>query len=152
MTTDSTQVEFDPNSSQVAEQKPQSEGYWSRVWVSFNKRLINRMSMWMLIGFGTLYIAADLIANGSPLLLRFNGAWYSPWLQRTDSFELRWAQSVAQWVLVRLSVTARVDGTESTRRLDFTLPVAAEDVNDLDITPPNLISPFGTADECVNPS
>lgn len=68
------------------------------------------------------------------------------------SFELRWAQSVAQWVLVRLSVTARVDGTESTRRLDFTLPVAAEDVNDLDITPPNLISPFGTADECVNPS
>jgi len=91
MTTDSTQVEFDPNSSQVMEQEPQSEGYWSRVWVTFNKRLINRMSMWMLIGFGTLYIAADLIANGSPLLLRFNGGWYSPWLQRTDSFELRWA-------------------------------------------------------------
>lgn len=68
------------------------------------------------------------------------------------SFELRWAQSVAQWVLVRLSVTARVDGTESTRRLDFTLSVAAEDVNDLDVTPPNVTSPFGTASECVNPS
>jgi hypothetical protein len=68
------------------------------------------------------------------------------------SFDIEWAQSVAQWVLVRLSVTARVDGTESTRRLDFTLPVAAEDVNDLDVTPPNLTSPFGTADECVNPS
>lgn len=68
------------------------------------------------------------------------------------SFQVRWAQSVAQWVLVRLSVTARVDGTESTRRLDFTLPVAAEDVNDLDVTPPNVTSPFGTAGECVNPS
>lgn len=68
------------------------------------------------------------------------------------SFEVRWAQSVAQWALVRLSVTARVDGTESTRRLDFALPVAAQDVNDLDVTPPNLNSPFGDAGQCIDPS
>lgn len=67
------------------------------------------------------------------------------------SFELRWAQSVAQWVLVRLTVTARVDGTESSRSIDFTLPVAAEDINDLDVTPPNQVSPFGTELDCANP-
>jgi len=91
MTTEQTQVEFDPNATQVAEHAPQSEGYWNRVWLTFNKRLINRLSMWMLMVFGTLYVAADLIANGSPLLLSYQGGWYSPWLQRTDSFELRWA-------------------------------------------------------------
>lgn len=68
------------------------------------------------------------------------------------SFELRWAQSVASWVLVRLTVIARVDGTESRRSIDFTLPVAAPDVNDLDATPPNQISPFGTASNCVDPA
>ena len=82
MTTEQTQVEFDPNATQVAEHAPQSEGYWNRVWLTFNKRLINRLSMWMLMVFGTLYVAADLIANGSPLLLSYQGGWYSPWLQR----------------------------------------------------------------------
>lgn len=68
------------------------------------------------------------------------------------SFRLRWPQNFSQWVLVRMTAFAAVDGTESRRRIDFALPVAAEDVTEEDVTPPNVTSPFGTTPPCSNPN
>ncbi|MEX0899360.1 MAG: Ig-like domain-containing protein [Gammaproteobacteria bacterium] len=67
------------------------------------------------------------------------------------SFRIRWPQNYALWVLVRLTATASVDGTESTRNLDFVLPIAVEDLN-ANAFPPNQVSPFGVAADCTNPT
>lgn len=67
------------------------------------------------------------------------------------SFTIRWPQNYAMWVLVRLTATAVVAGTESARRLDFVLPMLADDAL-ANTTPPNLISPWGIQNECINPS
>ena len=64
-------------------------------------------------------------------------------------FTVRWPQSYAMWVLVRLTATASVDGTESTRRMDFVLPMASADAGP-DETPPNIVSPFGIAADCTD--
>jgi peptide/nickel transport system permease protein len=49
------------------------------------------MALNTLIIFGLIYMGVDLLANGSPLILSLGGHLYSPWLQRTDVFELTWA-------------------------------------------------------------
>lgn len=67
------------------------------------------------------------------------------------AFTIRWPQNYAFWVLVRLTATATVSGTETTRRLDFVLPIAAEDVA-LANSPPNIVSPFGVSTLCIEAS
>ncbi|MCA1798109.1 MAG: Ig-like domain-containing protein [Xanthomonadaceae bacterium] len=67
------------------------------------------------------------------------------------SFTIRWPQNYALWALVRLTATAVVAGTESTRRLDFVLPMLAAD-SAANTTPPNLVSPWGIQGDCTNPS
>ncbi len=67
------------------------------------------------------------------------------------SFTIRWPQSYALWVLVRLTATASVGGTETVRNLDFVLPIAGADVQE-NTTPPNVISPFGVAADCTDPT
>jgi peptide/nickel transport system permease protein len=108
--TTNNQVDFDPKSSQVVDHAPMGESYWQRVWTVFNKRAINRSSMWLLAGFATLYVAADLIANGSPLILSYQGQLYSPWLQRTDMFELAWCVIPALVAAVILAFLSRRTG------------------------------------------
>lgn len=67
------------------------------------------------------------------------------------AFTIRWPQNYAFWVLVRLTATASVDGTEATRNLDFILPIAVEDLNSAGF-PPNQVSPFGVAADCTDPT
>lgn len=58
-------------------------------------------------------------------------------------FGITYAQQFANWVHVRLTATASVDGTESLDFQDFWLPVSADDVSNVDVPPPGVISPFG---------
>ena len=67
------------------------------------------------------------------------------------AFTIRWPQSYAFWVKVRLTATASVGGTESVRHMDFVLPMAAEDLEP-NVTPPNQFSPFGLAADCTDPT
>lgn len=71
-------------------------------------------------------------------------------------FELRYPKDHAQWVRVELRATVgdEVAGTEGERLRGFWLPVADDDVNELDTLPPGYNSPFGTgrpaeADRCT---
>ena len=66
------------------------------------------------------------------------------------AFTIRWPQSYALWVKVRLTATATVGGTESVRHMDFVLPMAAEDLEP-NVTPPNQFSPFGLSADCTDP-
>jgi hypothetical protein len=61
----------------------------------------------------------------------------------TFEFGITYAQQFANWVHVRLTATASVDGTESVDFQDFWLPVAASDVNNIQVPPPGVVSPFG---------
>ncbi|ABI58100.1 hypothetical protein ACN2MM_14600 [Alkalilimnicola ehrlichii MLHE-1] len=71
-------------------------------------------------------------------------------------FEVRYPKDHAQWVRVELRATVggEVAGTEGERLRSFWLPVADDDVNELDTLPPGYNSPFGTgrpgeADRCT---
>ncbi|WDE13671.1 Ig-like domain-containing protein [Thalassomonas haliotis] len=67
---------------------------------------------------------------------------------------IRYAQSFAQWVDIRLVLSTQVNGTESYTETIFTLPVASADVLSEDIPPPSssvdLKSPFGRVANCTN--
>lgn len=67
------------------------------------------------------------------------------------AFTIRWPQNYAMWVLVRLTATASVGGTETVRNLDFVLPMAGSDASSSN-DPPNLISPFGIIPDCTDPT
>lgn len=63
-------------------------------------------------------------------------------------FELIYPQEVANWVRVRITATAVVQGTEAREIREVILPALADDVNDPDVSPPGRISPFGVATSC----
>ena len=67
-------------------------------------------------------------------------------------FDLVYAEDFADWTTVKLTATDEVSGTEATHTVIFTLPVSANDVSNENIAPPGLISPFGTAGTCTDPS
>lgn len=64
---------------------------------------------------------------------------------------LRYAESVASWIKVRLTATAVVSGTESRTSRDFWLDVLSSDYTSETIAPAGVNSPFGTdASTCTN--
>lgn len=58
-------------------------------------------------------------------------------------FNITYPQQYANWVHVRLTATATVEGTESLDYQDFWLPAAASDLADINVPPPGQVSPFG---------
>lgn len=54
------------------------------------------------------------------------------------------------WVSVVLEATTSVQGTEFAEASRFVLPPSAEDVNQEDVTPPGVISPFGVGNSCAD--
>lgn len=68
--------------------------------------------------------------------------------------KLRYAQQYANWMQVRIRVTATVSGTESVGDQKYVLQGSAEDFNDEDTAPPGRIypdaigSPFGRSATC----
>lgn len=59
-------------------------------------------------------------------------------------------KNFANWVDIDLVAQTKVNGTESMRQVNFTLPVSAADVTDEDVSPPGATSPFGAASGCDN--
>lgn len=69
----------------------------------------------------------------------------------SGQFNLRYPQDRAGWVNVILRVVAAVDGTETTAEQLINLPISADDVDDLNETPPGAVSPYGaiTTEELI---
>ncbi|NQY49137.1 MAG: Ig-like domain-containing protein [Colwellia sp.] len=69
--------------------------------------------------------------------------------------KINYGQSYAHWVDIHLIASANVTGSESLNQTIFTLPVAANDVNSEDLTPPTqgvgLEGPFGGNQNCSVP-
>lgn len=61
-----------------------------------------------------------------------------------------YAQEFARWVEVTLEAKTSVQGTEFAESTTFFLDIAASDVNNEDITPPGVISPFGQSNNCAD--
>ncbi len=57
-------------------------------------------------------------------------------------------KSRALWSRQRITSSVLVAGTEFIEQTDFDLPVSAGDVSDIEIAPPNGVSPYGTSDKC----
>jgi hypothetical protein len=60
-------------------------------------------------------------------------------------------QSYALWLEVEIGAQASVSGTEFSANQDYWLEVLADDVDNVNESPPNYESPYGTADTCANP-
>ncbi len=67
-------------------------------------------------------------------------------------FELVYPKDHAYWVMVKVTVSATVAGTESSTSTDFVLQGAAADYNNASTAPPGQISPYGVAQSCANPN
>ncbi|MCK5896488.1 MAG: Ig-like domain-containing protein [Cocleimonas sp.] len=60
-------------------------------------------------------------------------------------------QSSSLWSRQRLTATVVVEGTEFVEHTTFDLPILASAVDDLDIAPPNQVSPYGVTADCSDP-
>ena len=94
---------------------------------------------------GTYSRALDLNGNGTldpgiPLVVTAAGP--TDALGMT-SLSLRYPRDRANWVMVELTVTALVSGTESQARLSIWLAPLANDLDDKRVSPPGRISPYG---------
>ncbi len=59
-------------------------------------------------------------------------------------FSMAYPQSHAGWAQVEITARAQALGAESTATIEQDLAWAASDVQDVDISPPNQVSPYGT--------
>lgn len=59
-------------------------------------------------------------------------------------------KNYANWVDINLVAQTKVNGTESLKQVNFTLPVSAGDVTNEDVSPPGATSPFGAEPGCDN--
>lgn len=58
---------------------------------------------------------------------------------------IRYLRDRSSWVDVRLRITASVpDGTEGAEKVEFWLPMLASDVTTPGVSPPGVVSPYGT--------
>ena len=59
-------------------------------------------------------------------------------------------QDHATWVDVTLEAKTSVQGTETAAASSFRLDILAEDVNDENVVPPGVVSPFGQSGSCLD--
>ncbi len=64
--------------------------------------------------------------------------------------EVVYPKSRALWSVQRITSSVVVNGTEFEENIDFQLPVAASDVKDIKIAPPNQFSPYGITKSCTD--
>ncbi len=62
-----------------------------------------------------------------------------------------WPQNISWWVDVQIEAQAGVSGSESSHAQFFNLPALAQDINDVNSSPPNVVSPFGADLDCGVP-
>lgn len=61
-----------------------------------------------------------------------------------------YAQEFARWVQVTLEAKTSVQGTEFAESTTFFLDIAASDINNEQVTPPGVTSPFGLSTSCAD--
>lgn len=67
------------------------------------------------------------------------------------TFSIRYPQSHAGWVRVRLSANTAVEGSQGSASSTFILPLLAKDQQDVATAPPGLVSPYGDNGNCAVP-
>lgn len=65
--------------------------------------------------------------------------------------DVLWPQNYSNWLEVTLEARTSVQGTASSASTTFVLPVLADDVSDVNVSPPGRYSPFGTDGDCATP-
>jgi hypothetical protein len=108
-------------------------------------------------GGDALVAAVDADASaGSPCSLNSTGAQGSNANVTTNSQGIArvctyYPQSYAMWLEVEIGAQASVSGTEFSAQQDYWLEVLADDVDNENESPPNLISPYGIGSSCADP-
>ncbi|MCG5496884.1 Ig-like domain-containing protein [Ectothiorhodospira variabilis] len=93
--------------------------------------------------------------NNDGMITPGNIATLSAQSVRTDDsgfadFEVRYPKNYAGWVRVELTARASVQGTESVERARFWLPIPSDDIDDFEVEPPGIESPFGLSGTCAD--
>ena len=65
--------------------------------------------------------------------------------------DVYYPQEYAEWLEVTLEARTTVQGTEFAESTTFILPILASDVNQQNVQPPGVVSPFGTDGDCATP-
>lgn len=91
---------------------------------------------------GNIVTAVDQASGSSTLVTDANGF---------GILDLYWPQEYAYYLEVTLEARASVQGSESAESTTFTVPGAATDFNNANVTPPGPTSPFGTDFDCATP-
>ncbi len=68
----------------------------------------------------------------------------------TGLLEVLYPQSSAIWARVEIVALAQALGAESEARFETSLPMLASDLDDVDVEPPNIVSPYGVDLDCSN--
>lgn len=68
----------------------------------------------------------------------------------TGFFEFRYPKSHASWATVSVNAYAEALGTEAINSYEKRLAVSAGDTSDVDVSPPNRVSPYGTGTSCFD--
>ena len=66
--------------------------------------------------------------------------------------EVVYPKNTSLWSKQNITATAHVNGTEFVENTDFVLPIAGDDVTDVKIAPPNILSPYGMSNSCFDTS
>ena len=108
-----------------------------------------------LNGNGILDPGEDFNGNGK--LDPGSVASVSPGALKTDAtgllpFTLYYPKDHATWVVVTITASAVVTGTQSTTSATITLQGASVDYQTLTVSPPGPFSPYGYASSCANPN
>ena len=96
--------------------------------------------------------------NSSGMLEAGNVATVSPGTVITDAnglslVDITYPQEFARWVDVTLTASTTVAGTEFAEPNSFTLTILADDVNDINQSPPGQTSPYGDGtNDCTVPN
>jgi hypothetical protein len=67
------------------------------------------------------------------------------------TFSVEYPEDHAAWVVVNLTATANVQGTQASTNSTFQLPMLSSYVTAAPAAIPGQISPYGTANSCGNP-
>lgn len=85
---------------------------------------------------------ATLSGNGT-LLTDSNGTGY---------FRMIYPKGNSNWAFLRITARAAALGTEAQDDLEISLRSLVADVDDEDVSPPNLTSPYGVSADCASPN
>jgi len=62
--------------------------------------------------------------------------------------EVVYPRNTALWSKQEITATTLVEGTEFVESTEFILPILVEDIDDISISPPNTLSPYGLGNRC----